>query len=292
MPEQDGPTFAAIPADRADHATARIAVLPVPYDGTATWHRGAARGAEAIIEASHHMELFDEALRVTPAALGIATEPPVDVTGGPKDVLNRVRVQVGDILARGAFPVVLGGEHSVTVGAVRACARESTGLSVLVLDAHADLRDEYEWEPLSHACTVARIRETVSSTVQVGVRSMSSTEAERIRDDKIQVVMAPEARGRRDWDDVLMHLKANVYVSIDVDVFDPSIVPHTGTPEPGGLDWYDVVSLLEAVFKSRNIVGCDVVELAPVDGGHASDFTCARLAYRMMGLRFRDELRT
>jgi agmatinase len=290
--EKADPTFAAIPADRADHATARIAVLPVPYDGTVTWHRGAARGPEAIIEASQHMELFDEALRVTPAALGIATEPPVDVTGEPKDVLERVESRVTDILARGAFPVLLGGEHSVTVGAVHACVRERSEISVLVLDAHADLRNEYEWEPLSHACTVARIREAVSSTVQVGVRSMSSPEAERIRDEGIQVVMAPEARGMRDWDDVLMHLKANVYVSVDVDVFDPSVVPHTGTPEPGGLDWYDVVSLLEAVFGSRNVVGCDVVELSPADGGHASDFTCARLAYRMMGLRFRDELRT
>ena len=238
------------------------------------------------------MELFDEALRVTPAALGIVTESPVEVTGDTNDVLGRVESQVADILSRGAFPVVLGGEHSVTVGAVRACARDNTGLSVLVLDAHADLRDEYEWEPLSHACTVARIRETVSSTVQVGVRSMSSPEAERIRDEDIQVVMAPQARGKRDWDDVIMHLKANVYVSVDMDVFDPSVIPHTGTPEPGGLDWYDVVSLLEVVFGSRNVVGCDVVELTPADGGHASDFTCARLAYRMMGLRFRDELRT
>jgi agmatinase len=277
--------------DLADPARARIAVVPVPYEGTVSWRGGASRGPAAIVEASRNMELYDAALGVSAAELGISTERRVPVKGPPSRVLRAVEGRVRSVLARGAFPVVLGGEHSVTVGAVRAAVEARPGLSVLTLDAHADLREEYEGEPLSHACAMARVRELVGCTVQVGVRSMSAEEAERVRRERIPILSASEARGRRDWRWVLRRLGPEVYVSVDVDAIDPSLVPATGTPEPGGLDWYDAASLLEAVFARRRVVACDVVELAPQPGQHASDFTCALLAYRMMGLRSLRELR-
>ena len=263
---------------------ARVVVLPAPYDFSTTYQGGARWGPRAILEASRNMELWDEELGATYRA-GIHTLPDLEPTAnGPEAMAERVEQVVGWILDRGKLPVMLGGEHSLTVGAVRAAAKRVRGLSVLQLDAHADMRDRYLDSPYSHACVMRRVREIVPAA-SVGIRSMSEEEA-RVFERKPAPLWS--TRGfralERRWDPILKSLTDEVYVTFDLDALDPSLVPATGTPEPGGLDWYEAVDLLAAVAKRSRIVGFDVVELAPIPGQVASDFLAARLAYRMMGL--------
>jgi agmatinase len=230
------------------------------------------------------MELWDEELGATYRA-GIHTLPEIEPTAlGPEAMAERVEQAVGWILERGKLPVVLGGEHSLTAGAVRAAAKRTRGLSVLQLDAHADMRDRYLDSPYSHACVMRRVREIVPA-VSVGIRSMSEEEARGFERTPAPVwsTRAFRALGGR-WEPILKALTDEVYVTFDLDALDPAALPATGTPEPGGLDWYEAVDLLAAVARRSRIVGFDIVELAPIPGQVASDVLAARLAYRLMGL--------
>jgi agmatinase len=278
------PNFGAIPRDYAGEASARIVVLPVPYDETSTWMKGADRGPQAIIEASANMELFDIETGSEVFRRGIFTAPAVAENASPEAMVAAVRERVGAYLDRGQFVVTLGGEHSVSVGSIQAHAARHPGMAVLQLDAHADLREEYEGSRFNHACVMARVRE-IGPVVQVGIRSMDQAEQANLTAGS--VFWAHDIACNADWiDGVLARLPATCYVTIDLDVFDPAIMPSTGTPEPGGLFWYDVTRLLQAVSRRCRVVGFDVVELCPSDHNRAPDFLAAKLIYKFLSWCF------
>ncbi len=279
------PNFAALPPEFSDWERARVALLPVPYDGTASYVPGARRGPQAILDASPQLELYDAELQVEPYRVGITTLPPLDVVIDPEAMLARVERAVSLIAKGEKFPVVLGGDHSITVGVVRALKERYGSLSVLHLDAHADLRDEYQGSRLSHACVARRLVELGCQVVQLGVRSLTREEAQWLRkSEAITTVCTQElAQDFTRAFQALDELSSPAYITLDVDVFDPSLMPATGTPEPGGLSWYDVLRVLRGTFERFEVIGCDLVELAPIGGLIAPDFTAARLVYKLIG---------
>lgn len=275
-----GKTFADLPARYSRADTAAIAVLPAPYDGTSTWIKGADRGPQAIIDASAHMELYDIETDSEVYRRGISTEPPLDGRGSPEQMAARVRAEVGRLLDAGRLPAMLGGEHSVTIGAVQAAAARHAGLSVLQLDAHTDLRPEFEGSSYNHACVMARVAE-VCPFVQVGIRSMDVEEKPFLPAGR--VFFAERIQEGSAWlDAVLGGLSGTVYITVDLDVFDPSIMPSTGTPEPGGLGWYTVLTLLRRVCASKTVAAFDVVELCPSGANRGPDFLAAKLVYKIL----------
>jgi agmatinase len=276
--------FGGIDPEYAALETAAFVVVPVPYDLTTTYQGGARKGPAAIIDASCNMELYDEELDREIYKSGIHTLPPLEaVASGPEGMLERVEQSVSGVLDLGKIPVMLGGEHSITLGAIRATRKRYSKLSVLHLDAHADMRESYQGSPFSHACIGRRMRE-LCPVVQAGIRSMSVEEAVFIRKNNVPVFSAATIRKDRTWvSKVLRHLSRDVFISVDLDALDPSVMPATGTPEPGGLTWHDVLDVIREVSRKRRVVGFDIVELAPIPGMVAPDFLAARLAYRMMG---------
>ncbi len=281
--------FGDLPEPFADPARARVAIIPVPYDGTSTWLKGADRGPQAILEASAHLELYDIETASEPYRRGILTDPPVTEASSPEAMARAVEQRVAGHLASGRFPVVLGGEHSVSIGAMRAAAARYGQVSFLQLDAHADLRPEYEGSPYNHACVMARARE-LGPIVQVGIRSMDASEVEGL--DSRRVFYAERlasGRARRGWArQVVRLLGRQVYLTVDLDVLDPALLPSTGTPEPGGLGWYQLLELARLVCRERELVGFDVVELAPSEA-RAPDFLAAKLVYKLLAYRFQGE---
>ena len=272
------PPFLGVEADGPPVAS----ILPVPYDGTSTWRKGADRGPSALLEASAAVELYDIETASEPWLHGIRTLPFLSCPADPEAMSSRVETEVGALLDAGQLPIVIGGEHSVTIGAVNAAASRCPDLTVLQVDAHADTRESYEGSAFNHACVMARARERCA-IVQVGIRSVDAEEMPAL--DPRRVFWAHELRDRPtgEWiSRVTGLLGAHVYVTIDLDAFDPSLVPATGTPEPGGLDWYQVNDLLRAVARSSRVVGFDVVELLPAPGEHASAFAAAKLVYRFL----------
>lgn len=281
-------SFLGLDSGAADLAAAAAVILPVPYDLTSTWKKGADAGPEAILAASAALERYDIETDSEPWRLGIVTLEPLVHTGGPGQLAIRVARRIEDQLTAGRLPVVLGGEHSVSIGAMRAAAARHDDLSILQLDAHADTREEYEGSRHSHACVMARARE-LGSIVQVGIRSVDATEITALDRDRVFWARDIHASPDDSWmDAVVERLTASCWVTIDLDAFDPSIVPATGTPEPGGLSWYQVTDLLSRVAASRQVVGFDVVELAPRPGQHASEFLAAKLVYRFLAMILRN----
>jgi agmatinase len=261
-----------------------VAIVPVPYDGTSTWLKGADKGPQAIIEASANMELYDIETDSEVYRKGIFTDRPVEQKLSPEDMVEAVRQKVREHIRKDRFTVVIGGEHSVSIGSVMAHVEGYGDITVLQLDAHCDLRDKYEGSKYNHACVMARVRE-LCPILQVGIRSMDSCEKEFL--DKSRVFFADDIHSNTGWvDQVVAKLPAQVYVTIDLDVFDPSIMPSTGTPEPGGLLWYEVLALLRAVCDMKNVVGFDVVELCPDSRNRAPDFMAAKLIYKLLSYKF------
>lgn len=277
-------SFGDFPARYTSRDDARIVVVPVPYDGTSTWMKGADKGPQAIFDASPNLEFYDIETDSEVYRQGIFTDAPVDDGPSVEQMVRAVRQRVAGHLANDAFVVTLGGEHSVSIGAVEAHVEKYSGLSVLQLDAHSDLRDEYEGSRFNHACVMARIKERCP-IVQVGVRSMDVSEKPAM--DRDRVFFAADIHGRSDWiDRAVEKLTGPVYITIDLDAFDPSIMPSTGTPEPGGLSWYEVLALLRAVCRDRQVVGFDVVELCPTPDNWAPNFMAAKLVYQLLSYRF------
>ena len=269
-----------------DYESAKIVVLPIPYDYTATWQRGADQGPEAIIEASAHVELYDIETDIEVHLHGIHTFDSPHLPRSPERLAQTIRERFSSFAHDGKFPVMLGGNHSVTPGAVQGLKDHFADLTVLQLDAHADLRESYHGSMFNHACVMARIEETCE-TVQVGIRSMSREESNRL--DTARVFLARDIFLRSDWiEKVVGLLSANVYVTIDLDVFDPSMMPSTGTPEPGGLNWYQVIGLLKEVAENRHVVGFDVVELLPNKYNKAPDFIAAELVFKFLSYVFKN----
>jgi agmatinase len=275
--------FGGLEPESSSFEASRVVVLPVPYDFSTSYQGGTRWGPQAIVTASRNMEVWDDELGATCRA-GIHTLPELESTAlGPGDMAKRVEQAFDWIYAAGKLPVMLGGEHSITAGAVRSALKRHPGLSVLQIDAHADMRDRYLDSPDSHACVMRRIRE-LCPAASVGIRSLSEEEAQYLASHPAPIWSVRAFRKLEgDWKPVLDALTADVFVTFDLDGLDPAYLPGTGTPEPGGLDWYEASDLIAAVAASRRIVGCDVVELAPLPGNVASDFLAARMTYRMIG---------
>jgi agmatinase len=263
---------------------ARAVILPVPYEGTVSYRPGTRFGPGAIIEASAHLELYDEELDAEPSLMGIHTAPPVWPNfSSPQGMIQEIRERCRHYLNQDKFLVVLGGEHSVTVGSVQAHQEKHLGLCVLQIDAHADLRDSYHRTKWGHASVMRRVGE-LCPTVGVGIRSLSKEEMDFATAEDHRIFFAHQIRQDPDWiDRVLGELANEVYVTVDLDGLDPGIMPAVGTPVPGGLSWQQILDLLSRVAAEKRVVGFDVVELAPIPGQVASDFLSARLVYKMLG---------
>ncbi len=276
--------FGALPEEYSNLKDSSIVIIPVPYDRTSTWIKGADKGPAAIIEASANMELYDIETDFEVYKKGIFTDAAMKLRENPEEMAEQVKEKVGSYIKRGKFVVVAGGEHSVSIGAIGAFAEKHKKLTVLQLDAHCDLRDEYNGSRYNHACVMARARE-LAPIVQVGIRSMDFSEKRFVNKDN--VFFAEDIYNKRDWiNKVVARLSDEVYITIDLDVFDPSVMPSTGTPEPGGLLWYDVLALLKAVCSRKNVVGFDVVELCPNENNKAPDFLAAKLIYKLLIYKF------
>ena len=259
-------------------------VIPVPYDATSSFLPGSRFGPRAVIDASANLELYDHELDIECARVGIATEPEVEpVVGDPTGMITKVEDVVSNAVSRSALPVVLGGDHTVSLGALQALSKR-TDLSLVSLDAHADLRDSYQSSRYSHACYLRRALEIVKSCRVFGVRSLSRVEKEFGDRSSVQIDYAHELKRAGISSIDVSGIPREIYLSVDVDVLDPSIMPATGTPEPGGLDWYELIDLIEAIIRGRRVVGFDVVELAPQQGNFAPNLIAAKLVYKIMGL--------
>src|SRR5262249_9403178 len=274
------------PPARSASRRARYAVLPIPYDATVSFQVGTRHGPRAIITASQQVELFDEELGHDSSAAGIATLPPVAAEiAGPAQQHRAVLAAARKPVADGKFLIGLGGEHSITAGLVSAVMKKHRKLSVLQIDAHADLRDQYDDTPWSHASAMRRVLDAGATLVPVGIRNYSREERDFMRARGFQPISARDCREKRDWiDQAVAMLASPVYVSIDIDGFDPAYAPGTGTPEPGGLDWYQVTDLLRAVTATHRVVAADVVEVMPLPGSAQTEFLAAKLIYRLIGL--------
>lgn len=272
-------------AAETQYETAAIAILPVPYDGTSTWMKGADRGPEALLEASVNLEFYDIETDSEVYKKGIATLPPVLTGSSPEAMAAEVQRRMASILSDGKFPVLIGGEHSVSIGAMRAAAQSYPDLSILQLDAHSDMRDTYESSPYNHACVMARAKELTDSITQVGIRSSAAEEKRNINPER--TFYAHRLKEEPDWmQRVSAQLGRNVYITIDLDVLDPAYMPSTGTPEPDGLTYREVIGLLRTVVREHHIIGLDVVELCPHSENKAPDFLAAKLIYQFLSMNF------
>jgi agmatinase len=287
MTAQGARGFLGLTARYSDPDTSVFHVVPVPYEVSACYGVGSRFGPKAILDASAYIEPYDHRLEMETARAGIATQPEVAIdVGDPEVVLAGIEQRVASVVDAGGVPVVLGGEHTVSLGAVRALA-ERGGPAVVSIDAHADLRESYQGSGYSHACYLRRASE-ITECCALGVRSLSAEEADYASREGIPLVYAHRFAGDSSgWPD-LGFIPEDIYISIDVDAFDPSVIPSTGTPEPGGLVWEQMVNLLETVVSGRRVMGFDVVELCPQAIDRAPDFTAAKLIYRMMGLILRN----
>ncbi len=268
-----------------DFKAAKVGVLPVPYDSTSSYRTGQRHGPQAIIDASRQLELFDiEAGKEIYKEIGFFTFDEIQCSKkDPAHVIAAVQESVAEILKAGKWPLILGGEHSISSGAVAACHEKHGELTVLHIDAHADMRPEYEGTPYNHASVMARCRR-VGPVVSVGIRSYSEEEAKVLRTKYKDVIFDASPLTEARVKEIISKIKTgNVYVSIDIDGFDPAVMPAVGTPEPGGLQWVETLRLLKEVGRQKNVVGADVVELCPLPGSVVSDFACAKLAYKLAG---------
>lgn len=289
LPWAPAENFLGLPAEHAGFDEAGVVILPVPYEATVSYMGGTRFGPRALIHASRFVELYDHELDAEPYTVGIHTLPELLLTGaGPGQAMRELRRAFDALLESGKFVVMLGGEHSVSGPPILAHADRlgRRKLSVLQLDAHADLRTEYEGTPHSHACVMHTVHERVR-IVQAGIRSLTADERALQRRTRMTVVFGHELTSP-DWEDrILAALGRDVYLTIDVDYFDPSLMPSTGTPEPGGGLWDPTIRLLDRLFRERNVVGADVVELAPLPGIVAPDFLAAKLVYKLIGFHAR-----
>lgn len=281
---KENKNFGGLDAGYTGLEQAKVVVIPVPYDETSTWGKGADKGPDAILEASANMELYDIETDSEVYKIGIFTAPPVTEKSTPENMVNAVHTSALEYIKQGKFVVGLGGEHSITTGFVRAYADVFDNISVLQLDAHTDLRPEYEGSPYNHACVMSRVAE-ICPFVQVGIRSMDTIEKPFLVNENL--FLAEHIYGRDTYyQKVVNQLTDNVFITIDLDVFDPSIMPSTGTPEPGGMLWYEVINLLRLVAQKRNIIGFDVMELAPTKLNKAPDFLASKLVYKLLAYCF------
>lgn len=273
-----GPDIAArFPED------ANVIILPVPYEESTSYGKGTKNGPQAIITASPNLEFYDEVLDAEPWRTGVYTEPAIDCNRDRNYIFENTTRRVNEFVRQGKLVITLGGEHSISYPAYQGVHDQFDNLSVLQLDAHSDLRDSYNGSPYSHACVMRRIWEVNKNITGVGIRSQSVEERSFIKESNIDIVYAHNVRAKGWPDKILDRILPNVYLTFDVDFFDPSVIPATGTPEPGGFLWYETLDFLKRVFDRKNVVAIDVVELSPNKNHIHADFTIARLIYKMIG---------
>jgi agmatinase len=277
--------FGLLDTENSDYATSRVAVLPVPFERTTSYGKGTSNGPAAILRASQSMELWDEELQREPSAIGISTLPPfLPEAFEMEAAMGELQEECAEHMRAGKFLVTLGGEHSLTIGPVRAARQVFGEIGVVQFDAHADLRAEFEGTPYSHASVMRRVHEDGVPALAVGIRSLSRPEAELVRGKQLPVIWGYELeRAAELFAPLLAKLPQKIYLTFDLDFFDPALVPATGTPEPGGGHWYPTLALLRTLFRSKTVVAMDVVELAPFGGIPASDFLAAKLIHKCIG---------
>jgi len=277
--------FGLLPADQSDYAKARAVVLPVPFERTVSYGKGTSQGPAAILRASQAMELYDDELGGETAAIGIATEAPfLPEAFDMGAAMAELEAECRRHMEAGKLLVTLGGEHSISIAPVRAARRVFGEIGVVQFDAHADLREEYEGTPYSHASVMRRVFDQGIRTLPIGIRSLSEPEAEFAMEAGIPIVWGQELENLElRLDQLLAMLPDRVYLTFDIDFFDPSVVPATGTPEPGGGTWYPTLRLLAKLFEAKRVVAMDLVELAPIGGQPAPDFLAAKLVYKCLG---------
>ena len=269
----------------------RILVWPISYEGTVSYGGGTGKGAAAIIDASRNMELYEEETDAEVYKLGIHTLDESTSIDPPERMMNSLYDRAKKLVGSEKFITMIGGEHSVSAPLIRAHAEKYPNLSVLQIDAHADLRDTYDGTPYSHASIMARVvKDMHIPAVQVGIRSISVDEARGLDQLPTRIFWAKDIAGRDDWwDDAVNPLTENVYLTIDIDALDPSLVSATGTPEPGGLGWYETIGLIRTLARKRRVVGMDLTEYSFIEGQNASAFLCAKLIYKTLGFIFEKE---
>jgi agmatinase len=276
--------FAGIQQEFSKHETAKIILIPVPYDGTSTWQKGADKGFEAFMEAADNMELYDIETDSEVYKKGIYITETINEKSSPDAMVEAVHLEVKKYINKNKFVTIFGGEHSISIGSIRAFNECFENLTVLHLDAHADLRKEYEGSAFNHACALYEASQT-TNLIQIGIRSMDITEKNILDNNK--VYFAQEMIYDDYWmDSALDQMTENVFITFDLDVLDPSIMPSTGTPEPGGLFWNETLEFLKKVFQQKNVVGFDLVELCPNPNNKAPDFLTAKLYYKMLSYKF------
>ncbi|MEP3838068.1 MAG: agmatinase [Algibacter sp.] len=277
-------TYAGIPEELAKLEQAKIVLIPVPYDGTSTWQKGADKGPKAFLEASENMELYDIETGTEVYKQGVFLADAVTENASPETMVEAVHQATKKYIKKNKFVTVFGGEHSVSIGTIRAFNEMYPSLTVLHIDAHADLRKEYDGSACNHACAVYEASQN-TNLIQVGIRSMDSIEKSVM--DKEKTYFAHEMAMDDTWmDSAIDQMTENVFITFDLDAFDPSILPSTGTPEPGGLLWYETLEFLKQVFEEKNVVGFDIVELCPNKKEKSSDFLAAKLYYKMLSYKF------
>lgn len=278
-------TFAGIPPSYCDKESADIFLQSIPYDGTSTWGKGADGGFKAFLDAAENMELFDIETKSEVYKNGIHILPELTEKSSPEAMFKAVYKSTKELIkSSDKFFTFFGGEHSISIGIIKAFYEYFEDLTILQIDAHTDLRPSYEGSPYNHACALYDASKNCN-LIQVGIRSMDIEENEHL--DKSKCYFAQNIQGRKDWmDKSINQMTDKVYITFDLDAFDPSIMPATGTPEPGGLDWYTTVEYLKRVFDAKNVVGFDIVELAPIEGLKAPQFLAAKLYYKMLSYKF------
>lgn len=280
--------FGAIPHELADYGRAKVAILPVPYDATTTYQPGARNGPRALIEASRCIEFYDEETGRNFSDIGVCTLDEMELVDDAAKMANRVYEGVKVLLGDNKKVVLIGGEHSISSGSVKAHLEKYTDLTVLHVDAHADMRDELGENRYNHGCVARRISE-MCPVVSVGVRSIAQEEMDYIRNSsgRIKIFLAKDIHGSSAWmDEVVNSLGKKVYITIDLDAFDISIMPSVGTPQPGGMQWYQMLEFMRKIAAAKNVVGFDVTELMPIPGNHAPDVLAAKLVYKLIGYFF------
>lgn len=283
---QTNKNFAGIPDENSKLDTSKIVLIPVPYDGTSTWVKGANKGCDAFLKASENMELYDIETETEVYKQGVFLADAVTEDASPEAMVDAVHQQTKIYIKKNKFVTLFGGEHSISIGSIRAFNECYDNLTVLQIDAHADLRSEYDGSSCNHACAVHEASQT-TNLIQVGIRSMDAIE--RTFMDEEKTYFAHEMISNSYWmDNAIDQMTENVFITFDLDALDPSIMPSTGTPEPGGLFWYETLEFLRKVFEEKNVVGFDIVELCPNDTDKSSDFLAAKLYYKMLSYKFMD----
>jgi agmatinase len=283
----DNKTYAGIAEEYSKLDNSKIVLIPVPYDGTSTWQKGADKGPEAFLDASENMELYDIETGTEVYQQGVYLADPITENSSPEAMVEAVHKATKKYIKRNKFVTAFGGEHSISIGTIRAFNECFDNLTVLQLDAHADLREDYHGSKCNHACALYEASQN-TNLIQVGIRSMDVMETTVMDTEK--TYFAHEMAIDDTWmDSAIDQMTENVFITIDLDAFDPSIMPSTGTPEPGGLLWYETMDFLKQVFAEKNVVGFDIVELCPNKIDKSSDFLAAKLYYKMLSYKFQNE---